>query len=48
MTKGQSVTLCLPQGELTLYTFSNLYQFSQAIPITIGPDPITLRLKTGY
>ncbi len=48
LTPGQSTTICLPQGQLTLYTFSNMYQFSNGISVTIGPDPITLRLKSGH
>lgn len=45
---GTQARICLPQGEHTLYTFSNMYQFSRPIQVSIGTAPQTLRLKSGH
>lgn len=45
---GAKAVICLPQGEHTLYTFSNMYQFSNPIKVSIGTAPQTLRLKSGH
>jgi hypothetical protein len=48
ISPGAQMKICLPVGEVTLYTFSNMYQFSDPIRVTIGTEPMTLRLKSGY
>jgi hypothetical protein len=48
ITPGSSATVCLPQGEITLYPFSNMYQFGPGVKVNIGSAPITLRMRSGH
>ncbi len=48
ISPGKSGKMCLPQGEITIYPFSNMYQFGKATVVNIGSDPITIRLSSGH
>jgi hypothetical protein len=46
--KGQTVTVCLPVGQHTLYVFSNMYQFSEGMTINVpANDSYSLSLRSG-